>query len=250
MSTVASPTRLPVRELADQFARQLIPLGSTFSYFSTIPLPEEEIQQYLHEPIAALPPALCVFLAKVGIILAPYLEKGNGKEGELAAFEKPEESRRIFGTHLKSETDSMLVLAVKDEDMADYHFAFYNAIAALAADRLPEEAQEPFSKLLREELAAEAHGEVDEKSWHLKQSLTRRQANARKETKLFRDYAKQSFEDTLTLYLHGICCDIDVETGPRQIASRHLRKRLELLESMFPPPDGYAVFPELGKKRR
>ena len=32
---------------------------------------------------------------------------------------------------------------------------------------------------------AEVHGEVDEKSWHLKQALVRRQANARKETKLF-----------------------------------------------------------------
>ena len=48
----------------------------------------------------------------------------------------------------------------------------------------------------------------------------------------------------MTLYLHGICCDLDVETGPRQLASRHLRKRLELLEREFPPPSGYAVFPE------
>ena len=50
--------------------------------------------------------------------------------------------------------------------------------------------------------------------------------------------------DTLTLYLHGLCCDIDVEPGPRQIASRHLRKRLEYMRSQFAPPDGYAVFPE------
>ena len=77
----------------------------------------------------------------------------------------------------------------------------------------------------------------------------RRQANARKETKLFRDYARQSFEDTLTLYLHGTCCDIDVETGPRQMPSRYLRKRLELLYSLYPPPEGYAVFPEQLKKR-
>ena len=48
----------------------------------------------------------------------------------------------------------------------------------------------------------------------------------------------------MTLYLHGICCDIDVETGPRQLPSRYLRKRLQLLRSQYPPPDGYAVFPE------
>ena len=57
-------------------------------------------------------------------------------------------------------------------------------------------------------------------------------------------YARQSLIDSLTLYLHGICCDIDVETGPRQLPSRHLRRRLELFHEIFPPPDGYVVFPE------
>ena len=84
----------------------------------------------------------------------------------------------------------------------------------------------------------------------LKQGLLRRQSNVRRETKLFREYAAQSFMDTLTLYLHGICCDIDVETGPRQMPSRYLRKRLQLLHSLFPPPEGYAVFPEDLKVRR
>ena len=62
--------------------------------------------------------------------------------------------------------------------------------------------------------------------------------------KAFRDYAQQSFIDTLTLYLHGICCDIDVDTGPRQLPSRYLRRRLLALEELFQPPSGYAVFPE------
>jgi len=122
-------------------------------------------------------------------------------------------------------------------------------LAALVADTWQFGERETFYQQLREELNAEVHGEVDERSWHLKQSLTRRQTNIRKETKLFRDYARQAFEDTLTLYLHGTCCDIDVETGPRQMPSRYLRKRLELLQSLYPPPAGYAVFPEQLKKR-
>ena len=64
------------------------------------------------------------------------------------------------------------------------------------------------------------------------------------DSKLMKDYFRQALEDTLTLYLHGLCCDIDVETGPRQLPSRHLRKRLEALKSLFPPPEGHAVFPE------
>jgi hypothetical protein len=119
----------------------------------------------------------------------------------------------------------------------------------VVADNWPQEVQERFYRTIREELSGEVHGEVDEKSWHLKQALLRRQANVRKETKLFREYARKAFEDTLTLYLHGTCCDIDVETGPRQMASRYLRRRLELLMSLYPPPEGYAVLPEQLKLR-
>jgi hypothetical protein len=93
-------------------------------------------------------------------------------------------------------------------------------------------------------LRGRVHGEIDEEGWRLKQALLQRQTDAHRETKLFRNYARQSLIDTLTLYLHGICCDIDVETGPRQIPSRFLRKRLQLLAEGFPPPSGYAVFPE------
>jgi hypothetical protein len=138
----------------------------------------------------------------------------------------------------------MLFFTIKDEQVSDYHYYFYGELAALLAERLPQKAQDAYYGLLREELSGEVHGEVDEKSWHLKQTLLRRPVNARKDGKPFRDYARQSFEDTMTLYLHGICCDIDVETGPRQLPSRHLRKRLEAFKDLFPPPEGHAVFPE------
>jgi len=144
---------------------------------------------------------------------------------------------------------TVLALGIKDIEVADYHYQFYNALATLVADHWTDEVQERFYRAIREELNAEVHGEVDEKSWHLKQALVRRQTNVRKETKLFREYARRAFEDTLTLYLHGTCCDIDVETGPRQMPSRYLRRRLELLISLFPPPEGYAVLPEQLKSR-
>ena len=67
--------------------------------------------------------------------------------------------------------------------------------------------------MLREELSAEVHGEVDEPSWRSKQGLRRSKQVRRDATgKAFREYTWQSFIDTLTLYLHGICCDIDVDT--------------------------------------
>ena len=249
MAAEAEGSRLTVDGLAARFRSEMIPITSRFAYFSTLPIAEDELKQYLNDPIAAVSPALMALLPDVGIILAPYLERGNGKEGDAVRFERPSEARYLAYCRRDRETSTVLAFGIKDGDVAEYHYRFYNALAALTADRWSEEVRERFFRTIREELGAEVHGEVDEKGWHLKQALVRRQTNVRKETKLFRDYARQAFEDTLTLYLHGTCCDIDVETGPRQMPSRYLRRRLELLVSLFPPPEGYAVLPEQLKAR-
>ena len=249
MSTDAGRSRLTVEELATRFRGEMIPLTSKFSYFSTLPVAEEDLRQYLNDPISAVSPAIAESLPAMGIILAPYIEKGNGKEGDCITFERPPESRHVAFSTRELTGMTALALGIKDLEVADYHYQFYNALAGVVANHWTEETQERFYRTIREELSAEINGEVDEKSWHLKQALLRRQTNVRKETKLFREYARQAFEDTLTLYLHGTCCDIDVETGPRQMPSRYLRRRLELLMALFPPPDGYAVLPEQLKTR-
>src|SRR5664279_2735439 len=249
MSTEIERVKLTVEGLAARFRSEMIPLTGKFSYSSTLPVAEEDLRQYLNDPIAAISPALLAALPPIGLILAPYLEKGNGKSGDSVTFERPAEARYL--AFARRDVDDMVVLAlgIKDMEVADYHYQLYSALAAIVAERWSPDVQERFFRTIREELSAEVHGEVDEKSWHLKQALQRRQTNVRKETKLFREYARQAFEDTLTLYLHGTCCDIDVETGPRQMPSRYLRRRLELLMSLYPPPEGYAVLPEQLKSR-
>jgi hypothetical protein len=249
MPTEANRTRMTVEDLTSRFRGEMIPVTNRFSYFSMVPIADEDLRQYLGDPIAAISPALVAALPKIGLLLVPYLEKANGKEGDAVTFERPPEPRQIPAAVREAGDMVVMALAVRDVEIADYHYQFYNAFAAVVADRWSQDMQERFFRTIREELSAEVHGEVDEKSWHLKQALLRRQTNVRKETKLFREYARQAFEDTLTLYLHGTCCDIDVETGPRQMPSRYLRRRIELLMSIFPPPEGYAVLPEQLKTR-
>ncbi len=249
MSTEADQSKSTVKDLAARSRGEMIPLNGKFSYFATLPIAEEDLRQYLHDPIAAISPGIIAALPLMGIILAPYVEKGNGKGGDCVTSERPTESRHIPSSRSQSEDLTVLVLGVKDIEVADYHYQFYNALAGVVAERWPQDVQDSFFRTIREELSAEIHGEVDEKSWHFKQALLRRQTNVRKETKLFRDYARQAFEDTLTLYLHGTCCDIDVETGPRQMPGRYLRRRLELLITLYPPPEGFAVLPEHLKPR-
>lgn len=249
MSHDAERPKTTVQELAVRLRSELIPLTGKFSYFSTLPIAEEDLRHYLGDPIAAISPAAIALLPQVGILLAPFLEKGGGKEGDSVVFERPSNGRQIFASRVDLGELAILAFGAKEVEVADYHYHFYATLATLIGERWPEETQEKFCRAIREELGAEVHGEVDERSWRLKQALLRRQTNVRKETKLFRDYARQAFEDTLTLYLHGACCDIDVETGPRQMPSRYLRKRIELMMSIFPPPEGYAILPEQLKGR-
>ena len=236
--------RTTVDELSRRLRSEMTPIDTKFSYFLVLPVAEEDLRQYLHDPVAALPQAVLELLPQVGIVLAPFLERGTARGNVSVVDEKPAEPKLLFSTRVESPDFATLFFTIKDEQVSDYHYYLYDEIAQLLSPRLPQKAQDTYNGLLREELSGEVHGEVDEKSWHLKQTLLRRPMTARKDGKPFRDYARKSFEDTMTLYLHGICCDIDVETGPRQLPSRHLRKRLEALKNLFPPPEGHAIFPE------
>lgn len=239
-------SKLSVRQFAERFRGEMIPLSNTFSYFcASVPMSEDDLKEYLEEPVAALPPALGASLPKISILLVPYIEKAKAKASAAADYisiERPPQGRMSASTQLRLGEETVLVFGLKDQEVAEYHYRFYHLLATLMGDHWTDEMEATFGRLLREELRADAHGEVDEPSWRMKQAL-RRNKGARN-GRAFREYARQAFIDTLTLYLHGICCDIDVDTGPRQLPSRYLRKRLLALETMFPPPHGYAVFPE------
>jgi len=244
-------SKLSVTQFAERFRGEMIPLSNTFSYFcASVPLSEEDLKEYLEEPVAALPPSIAAALPKISILLVPYLERASGGErkraqhpaADMVSIERPPEGRLSTFTQLKLGDETVLAFALKDQEVAEYHYRFYHLLAALLADQWSEDVETRFCRLLREEFTADVHGEVDEASWRLKQALRRTQNE--RSSKGFREYARQSFADTLTLFLHGICCDIDVETGPRQLPSRYMRKRLQLLEDLFPPPKGYAVFPD------
>ena len=244
-------SKLSVRQFAERFRGEMIPLSNTFSYFcASVPMSEEDLKEYLEEPVAALPPSIIAALPKISILLVPYLERANGAErkktgglaGEYVSIERPPEGRQSTSAQLRLGDEIVLAFALKEQEVAAYHYRFYHLLASLLSDQWSEAAETRYSGVLREELSADAHGEVDEASWRLKQAL--RRMSGSRGNKVVREYARQSFTDTLTLYLHGICCDIDVDTGPRQLPSRYLRRRLLALEELFPPPTGYAVFPE------
>ena len=260
ISAQSSLSRVSVGQFAERFRGEVIPLSNTFGYFcASVPMSEEVVKEYLEEPVAALPPSIAAMLPRISILLVPYLER-SGERGpaktkrkrravleKLADFvvaERPADGRQSWASQVSFENETVLVFALKEQDVAEYHYRLYRRLAALVAEKWSTEAAASYKQMIRDELTISVHGEVDDESWQAKQALLRRQTKVKRESPLFSDYVRQSFIDTLTLYLHGICCDIDVETGPRQLPSRYLRKRLSLLRSLYNPPSGYAVFPE------
>ena len=137
MSTDTDRARLTVEELAARFRGEMIPLTSKFSYFSTVPVAEEDLRQYLNDPITAISPAIVAALPQTGLILAPYLEKGNGKGGDSVTFERPPEARYLAYVRRDLGDMVVLVLGIKDIEVADYHYQLYSALSALVAERWP-----------------------------------------------------------------------------------------------------------------
>ncbi|HYO83948.1 MAG TPA: hypothetical protein VES20_21270 [Bryobacteraceae bacterium] len=76
MPATPDPANVSVGQFAERFRRDMIPLRKPFSYyFAELPLTEEDIREYLEEPIAALPPSVLSQLPRVSILLVPYLER-------------------------------------------------------------------------------------------------------------------------------------------------------------------------------
>jgi len=255
-----STDKVPVDILVAQCDGQMVPINKSFSYFTAMPVEEGDLRRWLFDPIAAVPPKVGEVLPRLRFVLVPYLERPatrsarktttkskpptSSPRGEMVAFRRPAAKRQLLAHYLSEADETFLFLAVKNQDLADYHYVFYNGLASLITQGLTDEQRKRFSDLVREELATETHGEVDEASWLLKEKIFQRGIDPSRNSKIMRDYLNQALIDTLTLYLHGLCCDIDIEAGPRQLASRPLRRRLVLLREILPPPKGIPLFPE------
>ena len=238
-----SITRIAVEEFAGQCRRHLVPLTSHLSCFQALSLDAEQQRQFLQEPTEAIPTVLLERLVPLRLLLVPYLEKGTAGSPGLVAFEKPPNQRLLRRTIFDVREEMFLLFAVEQQDVADYHHELFSMVSGLACGTLREEEFFRFSTLVLDELNRGTRGEVNEASLNLKLQLQRRPHLPGRNTKLMRRYVRQALEDTLTLFLHGLCCDINVDPGPQQLASRYLRRRLELLAEIFPPNSGHLLFP-------
>ena len=147
MSAQLDLSKLSVGQFAERFRAEMIPLSNTFSYFcASVPLTDEDVKEYLQEPIASLPPAIASRFPKISIILVPYLERALGREKvssknghQFVSMEKPPEGRLSWNTQLRVGNEEVLVFALKDQEVAEYHYRFYGVLSSLLADRRTED---------------------------------------------------------------------------------------------------------------
>src|ERR1035438_2299732 len=105
-------TRLSVRQFAERFRSEMIPLSNTFSYFcASVPMTEDDLKEYLQDPVAALPPAMAAALPKISILLVPYLERGSRSKtpaSDFVSIEKPPEGKISTSTQLRLGDETVL----------------------------------------------------------------------------------------------------------------------------------------------
>lgn len=238
---------LTTREFVATCSDMMIPVAGSVAYFSVVPLREKESQRLVLDPAAALPPRVTEILPSLRLVLVPYLE--TAPEGEDApsmriAFHPPSNGTRRYVALETVEDANYLFLAVRDDDFFDAHILLYRALAEEIVERAGLDFAAPFYATVDSELLSRAHGEVHERAWNLKRDLLACAEGDSQRPGLLDLYRRRALEETLTLYLHGLCCDLHLEAGPRQLPSRFVRKRLLLLRDQLPPPQDIALFPE------
>ena len=159
------------------------------------------LKEYLEEPVAALPPAIAAMLPRISILLVPYLERsgerGAPKAGrkprpalekisDFVVGERPAEGRQSWASQISFENETVLLFALKEQDVAEYHYRLYRRLAALVADKWSTQAASSYKTMIREELMASVHGEVDDESWQAKQTLLRHQSNVKRDSAALR----------------------------------------------------------------
>ena len=114
--------RTSVDELSRRLRSEMTPINKVFSYFLATPVAEEDLRQYLQDPVEALPAALSDLLPKVGIVLAPFLERGSARTSVAVVDEKPPEPKLVFSTRVETPDFATLFFTIKDEQVSDYHY--------------------------------------------------------------------------------------------------------------------------------
>ena len=240
LGTSHTPDResIPVTEYIQGAFVPLSHLAHDWEFHSAIPLTPAEERTMVREPAQAVPAAIAERLAKVRVLLVPYV--ACFESGDMVSFSKPE-GETHSAVWVETSERINLVLACRELDPHDTGFEFLGSIAESLRAKLSSQETDRYAQLLEDELQRGVRGEIDEEALAAKQALLRGRAWRRSYAQLER-YREISRISTVAEYMHGLWHDVQIRVGPEHLPVPELRRRMTLLAEMFPPNPGYRVF--------
>lgn len=205
------------------------------------PVTLAEAEAVLKEPAAAVPGSAAKRLASLRVFAVPYLSCGG--EAEFVATEAPagemhsslwlerEEAQAGSGNGSRGRQAAGidLFITIRDANAHDAGFELLAAVADLLAPRLSDDEFLAYARLLQQEMAEGAAGEIDEDALEARDSADP-------------DYVAISLAATLAEYLHALWHDVEVRQGAGHLAAPFLRRRFEWLAGILPPDPGQTLF--------
>ncbi len=242
MGTSKTPVHetVPVAEYIRGTFVPLSHLAHGWEMHSAVPLTPAEERSIVREPAQAVPDSIAERLGKLRVLVVPYVACFDS--GDAVSFTKPKGDTHS-AVWLETGERIHLVLPCRELDPHDTGLEFLASIAELLLPRLSESELGRFSALLEEELRAGVTGEIDDDALAAKQPLTGSRSR-RRHRQMFEQYRDVSFVSTAAEYMHGLWHDVQIRVGPNYLPFQPLRRRLKLLEGMFPPNTGYSLFAE------
>jgi hypothetical protein len=233
---------IPVSEYVHESFVPISHLPHDWEMHSAVLLTPSEERTMVREPAHAVPASIAARLGKLRVLLVPYV--ACMESGDVVAFTKPE-GETHSAVWVENESRVNLVLACRELDAHDTGFEFLASIAELLRARLTADELGRFTELLEDELTHEVPGEIDEDALAAKREALRRAGTLRRRHRDdFGRYRDISFVSTAAEYMHGLWHDVQIRIGPDHLPLPQLRRRMDLLATLFPPNPGYKVFAE------
>ena len=70
---------LTVRDFAERFRKEMVPLSGKIKFYSAgLRLNEEDEKELIYDPVSSLPPMVRELLPEISIVLVPHLEGVDG----------------------------------------------------------------------------------------------------------------------------------------------------------------------------
>jgi hypothetical protein len=240
LSTPQTPAQdcIPISEYIQGKFVPISRLAHNWEIHSMVALTPAEDRTMVREPAQAVPSGIAERIGALRVLLVPYI--ACVESGDVVCSVKPKGETHTAAWVETSERTNLL-LACREVDAHDTGFEFLASVAELLQPHLTASELAAYDQLLEEELRHGVRGEIDEESLTAKQALLAIRPWRRSRLQ-YEPYRNISLVSTLAEYMHGLWHDVQIRVGPEHLPLQPLRRRMNLMSTVFPPNPGYAVF--------